>query len=602
MVTGLNIALWRLKRLVNKRVLQIALISIFLVTLLYQFNKNTLIQSSTFIDYTKTSNEWTTEQIHDQPNDIFTLSEFNHKLFSILKEFKPVEPPQNESLFIDKEKCKKGEHTVNDNKGLETLSYNSLNACFNLTPEYKQNLKEMHQNFVEAIKKIPKNLPDTLFNKDKGIVTVGGGKYSIILVTMLPMLRMSGNTLPVEIFIPKSDEKYDKDFCENFVPQYNATCIYMSKFLTDDVVQGVNISGYQYKLLALLLSDFKNILFLDSDNYVLTNVDDIFDKDVYEETGLILWPDLWRRQTSPDWYDIAGLEYNLTQRVRFSLDDLTPSSQYINPEKNTLEYIKENIPFHDLKGTLPDLSSESGQLLINKVDHFDTLLLALYYNIYGPSWYYTLFSEHGSGQGDKETFIAAAFALHKPYYQVKTPITFSSHFSNGFKGVGLLQHDYAQDYELYQLAKKQVQLDHQSYSEYDPQYSVEKSYVDKFFKTNKYGNDRCDVLFIHASFSKFNPYDLYHNKDFLDSEGKHLRGFSNTHLFHNLSEFELINFKQIKKIFCDTEVFKFPFLDMKYEVAGKKNGHSTETEKQNNCKYIHDHFAYLESNPIKKKL
>lgn len=599
MVVNFNIAFWRLKRLVNKRFLQIALISIFLITLLYQFNKSNLTQNTIFIDYTKTSKEWIAHQIDNNSNNVSNLSEFNRKLFSILSEFKPVEPPQDEPLFIKQEKCKKGEHTVNDEEGLETLSYNSLSACFNLTPEYKQNLKVMHQNFVKTIKGIPKHLPETLFNKDKGIVTVGGGKYSIILVTMLPILRMSGNTLPVEIFIPMSDEKYDKDFCENFVPQYNATCVYMSKFLSDEIVQELNISGYQYKLLALLLSDFKNILFLDSDNYALTDIDDIFDKDIYKETGLILWPDLWRRQTSPDWYDIAGLEYNLTQRVRFSLDDLTPPSQYINPEKNSLEYIKEHVPFHDLEGTLPDLSSESGQLLINKVDHFDTLLLALYYNIYGPSWYYTLFSEHGSGEGDKETFIGAAFSLHKPYYQVKTPITFSYYISDGFKGVGLLQHDYAQDYELYQLAKEQIQMSHLSDFKYDPDYHVEKSFVDKFFKTNKYGNDRCDVLFVHASFFKFNPFTLYYNKAFLDTEGKHVRGFSNTHLFRNFPEFELINFKQIKKIFCDTETFKFPFLDMEYEAAGKNNGHSAETEKRNICKYIDDHIAYLEANPIK---
>lgn len=601
MVTGLNVVLWRLKRLRNKRALQIILLSLFLITLIHRFNKSILEQNTIWIDSTKASNEWTTDQINNESNDVSSLSKFNYKLFSILKEFKPAEPPNDESLFVDKENCKKGEHAVQDDKGLETLSYNALHACFNLLPEYKQNLKEMHQNFVESIKRFPKDLPDTLFNEEKGIVTVGGGKYSIILVTMLPMLRMSGNTLPVEIFIPKTDEKYDKDFCENFVPQYNARCVYMSKFLTDDIVQGLNISGYQYKLLALLLSDFKNVLFLDSDNYVLTNIDDIFDKDIYKKTGLILWPDIWRRQTSPDWYDIAGLEYNLTQRVRNSLDDLTPPSRYINPEKDTPTYIKENIPFHDLKGTLPDLSSESGQLLINKIDHFDTLLLALYYNIYGPSWYYTLFSEHGSGQGDKETFIAAAFVLNKPYYQVKTPITFSAHFSDGFKGVGLLQHDYAQDYELYQMAKTQIQSDYESYSKYDPTYQIGKSFVDKFFKTNKYGNDRCDVLFIHASFSKFNPFDLYHNNAFLDTEGKHLRGFSNTHLFHNLSDFELINFEQIKKIFCDTNTYKFPFLDDKYEAESKKKGLSVEAEKQNVCNYINDHIAYLKAHPIEKE-
>ncbi|KAK7679537.1 Golgi alpha-1,2- mannosyltransferase [Cerrena zonata] len=43
----------------------------------------------------------------------------------------------------------------------------------------------------------------------------------------------------------------------------------------------------------------------------------------------------------------------------------------------------------------------------------------MYYNYYGPDYYYPLLSQGAAGEGDKETFIAAAHKLKLPYYQVK---------------------------------------------------------------------------------------------------------------------------------------------------------------------------------------
>ncbi|CAL9731639.1 alpha-1,2-mannosyltransferase Mnn5p [Monosporozyma unispora] len=529
------------------------------------------------------------------------LFRFHYQLFTILHKFKPLTPPEDQSIFTNKELCKKGELSVNDDDPLDNLSYDSLNACYHLTPNYKSNLKEMHSKFVETIKTIPKSVPQNLFPREKGIVTVGGGQYSIILLTSLPMLRRSGNKLPVEVFIPESDEKYEKNFCDKFAPQYNAKCVYMSKYFNKDILRDSEPAGFQFKLLALLLSQFKNILFLDSDNYALKNIDDVFDQEIYQRTGLILWPDLWRRRTAPDYYDIANITYNMNHRVRASIDEVSPPSRFIGPGENTIEFIKAHVPFHDLEGTIADTTSESGQIVINKVEQFDTLLLALYYNTYGPDWYYTLFTEHGSGEGDKETFIGAATSLGKPFYQVKTPLCFSSYISNEFKGVGLLQHDFAQDYELYKQSKIITDANLEKYSKYDQSYSTFNSYVAEFLQTDKYGNDRVDVAFIHASFSKFNPFKLYKEGAFLNPKGLHLRAFSNTHLFHDLSEFELMNFKQMQELFCGVNVYEFPYIDQQLERHAENKGTSAETERAYMCKYINDHVTFLESHPLEKK-
>ena len=81
---------------------------------------------------------------------------------------------------------------------------------------------------------------------------------------------------------------------------------------------------------------------------------------------------------------------------------------------------REEVPFHDLQGSIAELSTESGQLIINKHTHGKTILLALYYNFYGPNLFYKLFSLGEQGEGDKDTFVAAAVVTRQDYYQVKS--------------------------------------------------------------------------------------------------------------------------------------------------------------------------------------
>jgi len=63
-------------------------------------------------------------------------------------------------------------------------------------------------------------------------------------------------------------------------------------------------------------------------------------------------------------------------------------------------------------------STESGQLVVSKSSHEKMLLLAAYYNYYGPSHYYPLLSQGAWGEGDKETYVVAAKRLGLPVYEV----------------------------------------------------------------------------------------------------------------------------------------------------------------------------------------
>lgn len=99
-------------------------------------------------------------------------------------------------------------------------------------------------------------------------------------------------------------------------------------------------------------------------------------------------------------------------------------------------------------------SSESGQLLLSKSLHAQTLLLAVYYNFYGPSHYYKLLSQGAIGEGDKETYLAAATALNTTFYTVQQNIdTLGYHFGDAlqFKGCGAIQHNPSDDYQKNEL-------------------------------------------------------------------------------------------------------------------------------------------------------
>jgi alpha 1,2-mannosyltransferase len=99
---------------------------------------------------------------------------------------------------------------------------------------------------------------------------------------------------------------------------------------------------------------------------------------------------------------------------------------------------------------LPVTSSEAGQLLVDKSKHIKTLLLATYYNIWGPGWYYAMLSQGALGQGDKNTFETAAVVLNLPYYRVKTPVRSLGRLTgNDFKGSGMVQFHPTDDFVKY---------------------------------------------------------------------------------------------------------------------------------------------------------
>ena len=235
--------------------------------------------------------------------------------------------------------------------------------------------------------------------KGTGVVTVAGGPYFASAIVSIRMLRLVSD-LPVHVFIGDRSE-YEPELCEHVLPALNAACFAVSDFLAQD---SVDVSRYQLKALAILFSSFETIMYLDSDCFPVRDPSELFDAEPFKSTGLVTWPDYWIATEDPVFYKIAGMT------------DFPPG--------------------------MPARSTESGELLISKNMHLSSLLLACYYNIYGPQYYYPILSQGVSSEGEKETFMAAAVVLGLPYYRVKEHIGTLGYFTSkdDFEGGAMVQH------------------------------------------------------------------------------------------------------------------------------------------------------------------
>lgn len=317
-------------------------------------------------------------------------------------------------------------------------------------------MREAHRLFVKAIKRVIPALPYQ--PGTRGLVSTAGGEYLPVLVTSLRMLRRTGTTLPMEVFLAHWNE-YEGYICNAVLQSLNARCIVLSDIL--DAAPGSHsmIQKFQYKLLAMLFSSFEEILFLDADAFPLHNPEILFTNDPFISKGLVTWPDFWAPTTSHQFYEI----------------------------------ISQTRPAPNLRQ-----STESGAVLVSRKTHLHTLLLATYYNFWGPSYYYPLLSQGAAGEGDKETFLAAATALNKPFYQVRQSIrALGRHTLDGFAGSTMIQYNPIDDYAL--MTKKK-----------------------------KIGEITAPVPFcVHANYPKFNPATIFKvNSPVIKEDGTYTRAWT----------------------------------------------------------------------------
>ena len=305
-----------------------------------------------------------------------------------------------------------------------------------LNDQDRNAMQVAHENFIHDVRH-SKTLRPVHKAGTRGIVSTAGGSYLPVFLSSLWMLRRVGSTLPVEVYM-KDSKEYEKRICVEILPKLNARC-----FVLADVVGKEAIAHYQLKVFAMLFSSFEEILWMDADVFPLYKPEEIFDADPFKSTGLITWPDFWASSVSPAYFAL---------------------SQQPEPPMSARQ------------------SSETGVLMVSKKSHLTTLLLAAYYNYYGPSHYFRLLSQGGPGEGDKETFLQAAAAVGEPFYAVSERVAAIGHPKNGEDGISgsaMAQSDPIPDYVLTSQDKYRAQ---------DPSVAEPPR-----------------VFFIHAHYPKFNP-------------------------------------------------------------------------------------------------
>ncbi|KAL8784915.1 MAG: hypothetical protein Q9195_008852 [Heterodermia aff. obscurata] len=269
-------------------------------------------------------------------------------------------------------------------------------------------MKKAHENFVAGLQ--AGTLEMVYTPGTRGLVTTAGGPYLPVFVISLRMLRRTGTNLPMEVFLADKEE-YEEYICDEVFPELNAKCVVLSDIL-EAVPHSLDITHYQYKVFAMIFSSFEEVLFLDSDAFALHDADELFTSEPFTNHGLVSWPDFWASSASPLYYNISS----------------------------------QPVPPMSLRQ-----STESGELLLNKKTHSKSLLLATYYNYFGAH-YYVLFSQGAPGEGDKETFLAAANALNETFYATSENVRPIGHMKHDgkFTGSAMVQYDPIQDYNLTQ--------------------------------------------------------------------------------------------------------------------------------------------------------
>jgi alpha 1,2-mannosyltransferase len=155
------------------------------------------------------------------------------------------------------------EEMSSHDKSWEPLKQKERPERLNLSEADEGELIRAHRHMRLAARRLAPLLPVGL---DTGIVTTGGIELFPALLVSLRMLRRTGCSLPVQVFVGDQEE-YEavRPVCEDVLPTLNAWCHIVSDIYSQAIATPPN--HFQFKVLAILYSSFRHILFLDADAF-----------------------------------------------------------------------------------------------------------------------------------------------------------------------------------------------------------------------------------------------------------------------------------------------------------------------------------------------
>ncbi|RJE27651.1 Alpha-1,2-mannosyltransferase [Aspergillus sclerotialis] len=387
----------------------------------------------------------------------------------------------------------------------ESAGWPRYNAVFEIerenhidkADEILQPMRDAHDGFLKALKKPKLQVPYVIVTE--GVVSSAGGKYMPTFVVTLRLLRRTGCTLPVELFV-KDPTEYEPYICEEVLPELNAKCVVLSEIMglqnpnntNSKTDEGITLEHYQLKSFAVIFSSFEKVIWLDADCIPAHDPTNLLHSEPFKSTGLVTWPDYWASTISP-------LYFNISRQPEFS--------------------------------TTERATTEAGVFLVSKQKHSQTLLLAAYYNYYGPSHYYHLLDQGAPGEGDKDTFIQAAAAVGGKFYTVSEKVA----------DVGRRRYQWS-DFDIIHVAMMQA----------DPVEDYALTRQGKWRVEDESVADAPRAFFVHANMVKFNPAgDLMEVSKNDDNDGRRRMWSAPESSIRRLGyDLERVVWEEVKNVSC----------------------------------------------------
>ncbi|TAQ89282.1 hypothetical protein B7494_g2423 [Chlorociboria aeruginascens] len=239
--------------------------------------------------------------------------------------------------------------------------------------EWRQSIvAHLRQSHREEQKKIKSKLG---VKSGRGIVMAAGDHEAAFRArTNIRLLKSYNCTLPVEIFHFSNElTAPDKSLLEDLSnlgrskkQQEENSGMKVTVRLVEGLEKGKEWKAFHIKGPAIQQSSFNEILYLDTDSYLLQNPEYLFEGKPWKETGLLLWPDFTKSHPTNPLWRLLGQECR---------------SEY---------------------------EGESGQILISRTLHQDLMWLVVYFAVHHEEFY------HFMG-GDRDSFRAAALLLGKKW-------------------------------------------------------------------------------------------------------------------------------------------------------------------------------------------
>lgn len=121
----------------------------------------------------------------------------------------------------------------------------------------------------------------------RGLVFTAGDNHALFLLTSIPTIRELGCNLPIEIFY-LGDDDLSEDYRTELESMPGVVTRDLSQMVED---KGWKLAGWAGKPFAILLSSFREVIFIDADSLFFKNPEVLFDDPAYQSTGALFFKD-----------------------------------------------------------------------------------------------------------------------------------------------------------------------------------------------------------------------------------------------------------------------------------------------------------------------